>query len=359
MTERVERAKTVTPPAGRTLRILKRFVYSTIATLVLGSAALVVYVIGPTTMRLMDPELLIGIPIGIMELSRPVATLADRKAAEGPLRYTEKFVPGAAGDPPVRIVIVEPKDAVPGRPGILDLHGGGFTQGSPEFSLTTLLEGLVMKFGVTAVSVDYRLAPGTRYPGALHDNYAALKWFHANARDMGVDPQRIALIGFSAGGGHAAMLGIHARDRGQVPILFQALLSPMLDDRTGSTLDPGESLGRFPWTREDNRKGWTALLGVEAGSDEVPEGAVPMRVADLSRLPPTYIAVGSLDLFAPESQAFAQRLSHAGVPTELQVFPRAFHGFEFVVPSANVSHRARDALESYISRTLGLSETGQ
>ena len=341
---------------SNTVHMVKRVIGSTLAIVVIGGIALAAYVIGPTTIRLADPELLMGIPAGVLEMSKPAETLATRGAVDGALRYEEKFIPGAAGDPPVRIVIVEPKDAVPGRPGILDLHGGGYMHGSPEVSLTNLLEGLVREFGVTAVSVDYRLAPGTRYPGSLHDNYAALKWLHDNAGNMGVDPQRIALIGFSAGGGHAATLSRHARDKGEVSILFQALLSPMLDDRTGATVDPGPSFGRFPWTREDNRKGWTALLGMEAGSDGVPADAVPMRVADLSGLPPTYIAVGSLDLFATESEAYARKLSAAGVPTEFRVFPDAFHGFEFIVPSAKVSRQSRDALGKYMARKFGLIE---
>lgn len=331
------------------MRSLARVLAWSLAILVAGAMGLAVFVIGPGTVRRMDPDLLIGLPAGLVAMSKPTSSLAERQARGGPLRYTERLIPGADGDPPVRIVIVEPKNAVPGRPGILDMHSGGYTHGSPEVSLDFILERLVLKLGVTAVSVDYRLAPGTRYPGALHDNYAALKWFHDNAKDMGVDPQRLAILGFSAGGGHAASLSLHARDRGEVPILFQALLSPMLDDRTGSTVDPGQALGHFPWTRENNRAGWTALLGVDAGSDAVPAAAVPMRVSDLSRLPPTYIAVGSIDLFRTESLAFARKLKAAGVQTEFREYPGGFHGFEFVVPSAELSRRAMGDLENYLA----------
>lgn len=332
------------------MRIFKRIILSVLAIVVIGGIALATYAIGPTTIRLMDKGLLRGLPAGIVEAFKEPPSLAERRAAGGPLRYTEAFIPGAPGDPPVRIVIVEPQDAAVGRPGVLDLHGGGFTHGSPESSLATLADGLALTLGITVVSVDYRLAPETRYPGSLHDNYAALKWFHEHAGDMGVDPRRIGIVGFSAGGAHAAALGIHARDRGEVPILFQALLSPALDDRTGSTIDPGPSRGLFLWKREDNRKAWTTFLGVEAGGDEVPAGAVPMRVADLSRLPPTYIAVGSLDLFATESEAFASKLEAAGVPVELQAFTGGFHAFEAIVPSAGLSQQSKRALEAYMAR---------
>ena len=339
------------------MRIVKRIIVWTLAVLLLGAVAGVLWFVGPTTMRLMAPELLTGLPQGLIEFSQPPPNLAERQSAGGPLRYTEQFIPGAEGDPPVRIVIVEPKAARPGRPGLLDIHGGGYRYGSLEAGLAMLAERLVLKFGITVVSVDYRLAPGTRYPGSLHDNYAALKWFHDHAEGLGVDRQRIGVLGFSAGGGHAAALAIHARDRGEVPLRCQILLSPMLDDRTGSTLDPGPSLGRFLWTREDNRKGWSALLGVEAGSEVVPAGAVPMRVADLSGLPPTYIAVGSLDLFATESLRYAQKLKAAGVPVQLHWSPGAFHGSEFIVPGAEVSRRATQALERYLAGHLGLDES--
>jgi acetyl esterase/lipase len=116
------------------------------------------------------------------------------------------------------------------------------------------------------VSVDYRLAPETRFPGPLEDNYAALKWLQANADSLGVDPGRIALFGASAGGGHVAMLSAAAKDRGEVPILFQLMLSPMLDDRTGSTRQAPADVGKLVWTAESNQFGWSSLLGVPAGS---------------------------------------------------------------------------------------------
>jgi acetyl esterase/lipase len=335
-------------------RVAERLICTLIAAIIAACAAPSAYIPDAQTAQAMDQELLAGLAAGIAEASKPPATLDQRRAAGSRLRYTEKFIPGAAGDPPVRIVIIDPPDAEAGRPGLLDMHGGGYMYGSPEDSQTAFLDALVLKLGVTAVSVDYRPAPATRYPGSLHDNYAALKWFHANAAALGVDPRRIATIGMSAGGGHAAALGILARDRGEVPILFQALLCPMLDDRTGSTVDPGARYGRFLWTREDNHNGWAALLGTAPGGNAVPQGAVPARVTDLSDLPPTYIAVGTLDLFAAESIDFAQRLKKAGVATELQVFAGGFHGFEIIVPSAAISRKAMRTLERYLVEGFGL-----
>jgi hypothetical protein len=165
------------------------------------------------------------------------------------------------------------------------------------------------------VSVDYRLAPETRYPGALEDNYAALKWVHAHAAELGIDRSRIAVGGESAGGTHAASLAIHAGDRNKedVPICFQLLIYPALDDRTGSSEPAPPAVGHFMWTPSANRFAWSSLLGVPAGSSKVPVAAVPARVASVAGLPPAWIGVGALDLFVEEDMEYARRLVHAGV----------------------------------------------
>jgi acetyl esterase/lipase len=204
------------------------------------------------------------------------------------------------------------------------------------------------------VSIDYRLAPETRFPGSLEDNYAALKWLHSNAQSLGVDPTRVAVMGESAGGGHAAMLAIAARDRGEIPLLFQLLIYPMLDDRTGSTREVPRHIGAFIWTPDANRFGWSSLLGMPAGSGSVPEGSVPARARDLKGLPPTYIGVGSLDLFVNEDIEFAGRLIDAGVPTELDVVPGAYHGFFFLVPNAAVSRRFSDSYNAALAKAFAL-----
>src|SRR5262249_24094607 len=116
-------------------------------------------------------------------------------------------------------------------------------------------------------SVEYRLAPGTPFPGSLEDNYAALRWTHTNAKEMGIDTKRIAVKGESAGGGHAAALAIAARGRREFAICKQILIQPMLDDRTWSSRSVPVQFGRLIWTAESNRRGWAALLGMEPGGD--------------------------------------------------------------------------------------------
>jgi acetyl esterase/lipase len=242
----------------------------------------------------------------------------------------QRIIPGPRGAPDVRVLIYMPTaKATTLRPAYLQLHGGGFVMGAPEMN-DAANRALSAELDCVTVSVDYRLAPETRFPGAVEDAYAAMLWLHREAEPLGVDRARIAIGGQSAGAGHAAALALHARDRGEVLIRLQMLDSPMIDDRTGTTADSHPYCGEFAWTPAKNRFGWRALLGAEPGGPEVPAEAVPARVADLRKLPPAFILVGGLDLFLEEDLEYARRLIRAGVSTELHVIPGAFHGFTSV-----------------------------
>jgi acetyl esterase/lipase len=231
------------------------------------------------------------------------------------------------------------------------MHGGGFV-GFAAKHMVPVLQPLAEKLDCVIVTVDYRLAPETRLSGSLEDNYAALRWLRQSAAELGVDPNRLVIAGESAGGGHAAMLAIAARDRGGPSIRAQILTYPMLDDRTGSTHPVPSFVGTYVWQPEDNRYGWSSLLGVPAGSRRAPAHLVPGRVQDLSGLPPTFIGVGSLDLFVDEDVEYARRLIASGVPTELHVYPGAFHGFEIFVPEARISTAFLDAREQAYRRAF-------
>ena len=148
------------------------------------------------------------------------------------------------------------------------------------------------------------------------------------------------------------MLSITARGRGEVPIALLALICPMLDDRTGPARRVAPTIGTLIWRAENNRRGWAALLGRPAGAKTVPEESVPARVRDLSRLPPTFVAVGSIDLFAEENIEFARRLVSAEVPTELLVIPGPFRGFQMIVSKAPISQQFNATVERALARAL-------
>jgi acetyl esterase/lipase len=262
----------------------------------------------------------------------------------------ERHIPGSPGAPEVRLWIVDPAPSERGKPVLLHMHGGGFVM--PDPTSLPRIQGIATDCHCVVVSVDYRLAPETRYPGSLEDNYAALKWVHAHAAELGIDRSKIAVGGESAGGGHAAMLAIHARKRNEVPIVFQLLIYPELDDRTGSTRPAPPAIGHFMWTASANRFAWSSLLGVPAGSSRVPAGAVPARVASVAGLPPAWIGVGSIDLFVEEDMEYARRLVHAGVATELLVVRGAFHGFDLVEPDAEVSKQFSASWKSALRKAF-------
>ena len=258
-----------------------------------------------------------------------------------------RTIPGPQGAPDVEIRIADPSPGERGRPAYLHMHGGGYMFGnaSASFDVADRCECVV-------VSVEYRLAPGTPFPGSLEDNYAALRWVYDNADELGVDRTRIAIGGESAGGGHAAALAIAARDRGEIPVVFQVLIYPMIDDRTGSGTSVPDHIGTLVWTRDSNRSGWEALLGQSPGLPTVPAGSVPARVEDLGGLPAAWIGVGALDLFVQEDIVYAARLIEAGVPTQLEVVPGAFHAFDLVAPESEVSMRFTESWIAALRRAF-------
>jgi acetyl esterase/lipase len=216
-------------------------------------------------------------------------------------------------------------------PALLWIHGGGYVIGTPQQD-DRLCRRFSKRLGMTVASVEYRLAPEHPYPAALEDCYSALTWL---AGLPAVDRNRVAIAGASAGGGLAAALALLARDRGEVSLAFQALAYPMLDDRSSAT---GASPNYRLWNVRSNHFGWTAYLG-----DADPHVAVPGRRDDLGGLPPAWIGVGTHDLFHDEDLAYAQRLTEAGVPCQVEVVPGAFHGFDLVAPKAQVSRRFFDS----------------
>jgi acetyl esterase/lipase len=277
-------------------------------------------------------------PLSMAKLEQRRATIAAMAPAwtAGIAVEERRIAADAAHAAEVTIFIVNAKPGGAG-PAILHLHGGGFNAGSSRAAMCQIQE-LARQLDCVVVSVEYRLAPETPFPGALQDNFAALRWMHEHADEIGADTARIAVLGESAGGGHAAMLTLAARG-GSYPICFQALIYPMLDDRTGTSRAVPEHIGAFGWNAESNRFGWECFLGQTPGTPDVPRAAVPARCENLAGLPPTFIGVGALDLFVSENIIFANRLIEAAVPTELMVVPGATHGFDTLAPLSAAAQR--------------------
>ncbi len=283
---------------------------------------------------------------GMRASSKAMSELRPPLAEDG-IAIEERVAPGLDGAPDIRLLIYRPPGAAEPLPVYLDIHGGAYVSNAADID-EPFCRAIVAAVGCAVVSVDYRVAPETHWPGAVEDCLAALRWVAAQGEALGFDAGRIAIGGESAGGGLTAALALMARDRGGPKLALQMLGQPMLDDRTGSHPYAGE----YTFTAEANHAGWTAYLGVEAGSDQVPAEAVPARVADLSGLPPAFITVGALDLLADECVDYAKRLMRAGVPTELHLFPGSFHGAMVMVPNCAPSQSAAGLMFSAIRRAL-------
>lgn len=315
------------------------------------------------TRHLVDPELLPGLELMPAFTFTPEVLpqiragmndmMLQRLAASPPseVRVEERRIPGPAGAPEVRVLVYTPPGASGARSGYLHIHGGGYVMGTPEMS-DPQNKAVASAIGCVVVSVDYRLAPETPHPGPVEDCYAALKWLHNNAAALSVNPKRIGIGGESAGGGLAAALALLARDRGEVPIVFQKLTYPMIDDRTVTRNPPHPFTGEFVWTGASNKFGWRSLLGQEPGSAGVSPYAAASRAESLAGLPPTYISTGALDIFLDEDLDYAKRLLAAGVPVELHVYPGAYHGYDIAVDADVTKRSARDSLHA-LKRALG------
>lgn len=267
------------------------------------------------------------------------------------VQVTRREIPGPLDAPSVTVYIYTPERRHALRPAVLYTHGGGFISGSA----TTYHENCAhyaRELGAVVVSPEYRLAPETPFPGPLEDVYAALKWAKDQAAELDIDPDRIGLAGESAGAGLAACLAQLAHDRAEVPVKFQLLIYPMLDDRTTLQTD-WAGRGEFVWTPTSNLLGWASYLGHSPGLAAAPYAAAARR-EDLQGLPPAWIGTGDLDLFYQEDREYARRLQEAGVPCAFHEVAGAYHGFQFLQPNAHISQDFVRAGLDALRRGLGL-----
>lgn len=303
-----------------------------------------------TPFQRLDPDL-----VGPMS-AIPAADLTDEVVAV--LRSFE--IPGISsdhvdrsehvvpGEPEIRLRIHRPPGSSDNLPCLYSMHGGGYVIGSATLD-DEMFERLCPLLGLVGVSVEYRLAPDTPYPGPLDDCYRGLRWTHEHADELGIDRGRIGVGGASAGGGLAAALALLARDRGEVPILFQLLESPMLDDRQ---ITPSSRQDDLPvWSRVSNAYGWRSYLGELYGTERVPPTAAPARAEHLADLPAAFVSVGTVDGFLDEDVDYAMRLNHAGVPTELHVYPGACHGYQLATDH-EITVRSRCDVAAWLARQI-------
>ena len=244
----------------------------------------------------------------------------------------------------------------PGSAGIvLFLHGGGWSLGSLELS-DSLCRALAAASGCVVASVGYGLAPEHPFPGGLDDAYEALAWLAENGRRYGGDPERLAVVGESAGGNLAAALALLTRERGGPELCHQTLIYPPLDPSCES-----QSYGAYGagyWlTADEMRWYWGLYLSGDAGHGDWL--AAPLLAPDLRGLPPALVVAAELDPLRSEVESYAARLAAADVPVALSTHPGQIHGFVACGGWISRAAIAVDEVGASIRAAMGLDDQAE
>jgi acetyl esterase/lipase len=264
------------------------------------------------------------------------------------IAFEDRTIPGRVGDPDVTVRVYTPRGEPTPMPAVLHIHGGGFCVGSVETEHLAAAHS-ADRAGAVVVSVEYRLAPEHPFPAGIEDCYAALVWMTEHAGELGIDVDRVAVMGGSAGGGLAAGIALMARDRRGPKLCFQVLNIPELDDRLETP-----SMKAFTdtplWSRPNAILSWRYYLGEALGGDVSPYAA-PARAEDLAGLPPAYVSTMEYDPLRDEGLIYGLRMLQQGVSVEIHQYPGTFHGSSLIT-SAAVSRRASAEMFDALVRGL-------
>ena len=257
------------------------------------------------------------------------------------LAVVQDIILPLAGDDPARADLparlYAPVDTDGPQPVLIYFHGGGWTLGSVD-SHDATCRYLAREGGLKVLSVDYRLAPEFQFPTAVKDTLAAFRYVRDNATELGVDASRIAVGGDSAGGNLAAVVCQQARDAGETMPAFQLLFVPATDmsARTASYKTFREGFYLTKATMD-----WYEKTYIRSEDDRTDPRASPLLAKDFSGLPPAHVATGGFDPLRDEGEAYARRMSDAGVPVSLRRHASLVHPF---VNGVGASPVAREAL---------------
>ncbi|MFT4822219.1 MAG: acetyl esterase [Halioglobus sp.] len=312
-----------------------------------------------------DPELVPMLEfLPVLALEDPVAARAgfdemtvmmNAELDESGVEIENLLISGPEGAPEVAIRVYSPQDKAEIVPALLYIHGGGFVIGSLDTEHGSAL-ALCRDLGIVVVSVGYRKAPETPFPGPLEDCYAALVWTSENAAKLGIDLDRLGIFGQSAGGGLSAATALLSRDRKGPKLCFQYLGIPEVDDRL-ETPSMKKFIDTPLWNRPAAELSWDYYLGdaFARGSKDVPYLAAPARAEDLSNLPPAHVTTMEFDPLRDEGVLYALKLMQAGVSVELHSYPKTFHGSSLVMHAA-VSKRQAEETNLVLRRGLKITD---
>ncbi len=259
------------------------------------------------------PALSAMTPVEARGAPRPLAA-----APEAVESVTARAIPGPGA--PLGIRVYRPVNA--SRAALVYFHGGGWVIGNLDGADETC-RMLANRGRVVVISIAYRLAPETKFPGAVDDAYAAVRWSAEHAAELGIEASRLAVGGSSAGGNLAAVAALVARERGGPKIVFQLLSVPVTELR--STARSMEEFAEgYGLSRADMEWFGSHYVRNEADRDD-PHASV-LR-ADLHGMPPAFVITAECDPLRDDGEAYAKRLSDVGIASRVKRYPGMFHGF--------------------------------
>ncbi|MCH8989281.1 MAG: alpha/beta hydrolase [Chloroflexi bacterium] len=277
----------------------------------------------PQIMQVMEQVAALGLPAAhTVSPAEARANAKLRPRAPGPevAKVEDRNIPGPDGDVPVRIYTPEGGGPFP----ILAwYHGGGWVVGDLE-SADGSARNLCVGGQCVVVSVDYRLAPETKFPGPAEDCWAATTWAVDNASSFNGDPTRLAVGGDSSGGNLAAAMCLMAADRGGPEIAFQLLVYPVTDADLNS-VSYGENGEGYSLTKATMQWYWDHYLS--GGEDAANPYAAPLQAKSLAGQPPALVITAEYDPLRDEGEAYAKRLREAGVEATSTRYDGVIHGF--------------------------------
>jgi acetyl esterase len=247
----------------------------------------------------------------------------------------DRTIPGPDGPIPIRVYT--PPGPAP-HPILVYFHGGGWVIGDLE-TVDATCRALCNRSGCLVVSVDYRLAPEHKFPAAVRDAYAATAWVAAEGGALGGDVRRLAVGGDSAGGNLAAAVALMARDRGGPTLRFQLLVYPVTD-YAFDTLSYRQNGSDYFLTTDMMRWFWNHYLRTEA--DAQSPYCCPLKVNNLSGLPPALVITAEFDPLRDEGEAYAEKLRRYGVPVTTRRYGGMIHGFFTLTPFMRPAYEAFD-----------------
>lgn len=236
---------------------------------------------------------------------------------------TDRTIPGPGGDIPVRVYV--PTTEPGPRPALVYFHGGGFVIGDLDTHDGTV-RAVAEASGATVVSVDYRRAPEHRFPAAVDDCLAAVRWVAGNGAALDVDPARLAVGGDSAGGNLATVVAQQLAAAGGPSLRFQLLVYPVTDaTMTHPSID--ENAEGYFLTKDTMTWFLDHYLG--EGDDPTDPRVSPLHAPDeaLAGLPPALVVTAEFDPLRDEGEAYGARLAAAGVETTVTRYDGVIHGF--------------------------------